>query len=485
MPSDISEDEIGELDIIAPLPNFKPIDTASENKEVEKNNLASELNPDEHSRDAKNKIEGVLLDAGSAPYLWDSNNQTNYFVTLQTNEGKKTVWGVDLERGIDQSCAQKGDKISLEFMGQELVTVKEFERDKNGLIIGEKEIEALRNTWDVEKVLQADIENADIENKNTPGKEDSAEVPSPELKNDAETLSIDRASYEALMKVVQKMNSGARFVDPEELQRVTAAMANGSVLTAGPTQGQQQVKTGTHALAEGGLSLFGGAAALAGAALKAGGKVAASVANTVSGGIDNKLETNPGTARVTVLPRISEYRVEQAEKAAKAYDEAQKKFWKSLPSVRREIEERARKTGISGEDVMEKMKPNGEMADLHQTFRAALTESGDAQNSKRAMDKALDGWVRQYGRGQEELLSREAEGNQYVETLRERLNRSQTKMQKNVANVPLFDDEDRSHLEKLQQAIERVVEKLKELSKDFVDMLRGKKSGPCDDSPRP
>lgn len=314
-------------------------------------------------------------------------------------------------------------------------------------------------------------------------------VPEAEAAAQGDKVTLDRATYEALMGVAKKVNAGAMLVDPDELQRVNAAVQQGGMIPgAGPTQGQQQVKTGAQALAEGGMSLLGGAAALTGAALKAGGKVASSLAGALRERDGSEAQEAPA-AGVAVLPRISEYRVDQAEKAANAYEDAMQKLWESgnLPNVRKEIEERARQTGLSVEDVMDKMKPNGEMSDLHEKFRTAVAESPDAQTNKKAMDKALDGWVRQYGRGQEELLNPETEGNPHFEALRDRLDNSHGRMQKNTANAPLFDGEDKSHAEKLRETIQRIMEKLKEIAKDFVNMVRGKKGADAeaDNDPSP
>lgn len=314
-------------------------------------------------------------------------------------------------------------------------------------------------------------------------------VPEAEAAAQGDKVTLDRATYEALMGVAKKVNAGAMLVDPDELQRVNAAVQQGGMIPgAGPTQGQQQVKTGAQALAEGGMSLLGGAAALTGAALKAGGKVASSLAGALRERDGSEAQEAPA-AGVAVLPRISEYRVDQAEKAANAYEDAMQKLWESgnLPNVRKEIEERARQTGLSVEDVMDKMKPNGEMSDLHEKFRTAVAESPDAQTNKKAMDKALDGWVRQYGRGQEELLNPETDGNPHFEALRDRLDNSHGRMQKNTANAPLFEGEDKSHAEKLRETIQRIMEKLKEIAKDFVNMVRGKKGADAeaDNDPNP
>jgi len=163
-------------------------------------------------------------------------------------------------------------------------------------------------------------------------------------------------------------------------------------------------------------------------------------------------------------------------------------MWESgnLPNVRKEIEERARKIGLSVEDVIDKMRPNGEMRDLYEKFCAAVAESPDAQTYKKEMDKALVAWARQYGRGREELLNPETGGNPYFESLRDRLDNSHRQMEKNTANVPLFEGEDKSHAEKLRETVQQIIEKLKEIAKEFLNMLRGKSSDKeVDNGPNP
>jgi len=126
----------------------------------------------------------------------------------------------------------------------------------------------------------------------------------------------------------------------------TADQQGGMLPSAAQTQGQQQVKSGAQALAEGGISLLGGAAALTGAELKAGGKVASLLAGALRERNGNEAQQAPA-AGVVVLPRISEFRIGYAEKTANAYQDAMQKLWASgnLPNVLKEIEERARQIG--------------------------------------------------------------------------------------------------------------------------------------------
>lgn len=311
---------------------------------------------------------------------------------------------------------------------------------------------------------------------------------------DGKTVTMDASAYAALMSIANRVNAGGALVDPDELQRVNASLNQGQgsmmhVAGAGATRGEEQVKTGAQALAEGGMSLVGGAASLTGAVFKGAGKVASALAGAIRGsdaGSEAQVAPSgaiePVSGGVTVLPRLSDYRVEQVEKAASTYEDAHKAFWESgaMPDVRKEIEERARVTGISVEDVMEKMKPNGEMAELGESFNAAVAASPDAQSHKKVMDKALEGWGRQHGRAQDELLNPEQEGTSHHDSLKDRLDKAQGKMKQHTSDLPLFDGEDKSHAEKLREMIAKIVEKITEFAKGVVNAVRGKKTADAD-----
>jgi Ti-type conjugative transfer relaxase TraA len=65
---------------------------------------------------------GRLVEHGAAPYQNDPKNRDSYFVTLENDRGQKhTVWGVDLERAMQESGAEIGAKIGLEHRGSEPV----------------------------------------------------------------------------------------------------------------------------------------------------------------------------------------------------------------------------------------------------------------------------------------------------------------------------------------------------------------------------
>ena len=69
------------------------------------------------------------------------------------DQGKRTIWGKDLERAMKQSLTQPqiGDEIAMRRTGADRVTVQRRDRDADGRVISEREVGASRNRWVVEK----------------------------------------------------------------------------------------------------------------------------------------------------------------------------------------------------------------------------------------------------------------------------------------------------------------------------------------------
>jgi hypothetical protein len=94
---------------------------------------------------------GRLVEHGPAPYQHAPKGHASYYVKLATDKGERTVWGVDLKRAIGASKAKAGEDITLEYKGNQLVTVQAAKRDGDGRVVGQQEIAANRNTWKVQK----------------------------------------------------------------------------------------------------------------------------------------------------------------------------------------------------------------------------------------------------------------------------------------------------------------------------------------------
>lgn len=95
-------------------------------------------------------LAGKIVAHGKAPYENNPDNRESYYVTLENEAGKKsTTWGVDLERAIEESGTQKGDKVELKNLGRQPVTVERPKKDDKGAVIGKETINTHRNTWEV------------------------------------------------------------------------------------------------------------------------------------------------------------------------------------------------------------------------------------------------------------------------------------------------------------------------------------------------
>ncbi|MBU2859365.1 hypothetical protein HF290_02735 [Acidithiobacillus ferrooxidans] len=96
-----------------------------------------------------------LLDHGNAPYQFKEGESKSYFVKTQDNAGKEhVVWGVDLERAMEDSGASKGDLLTIKNQGKEEVVVKVL--DEHGQ---EQWKPAHRNRFDV-KVADMPLKSA-------------------------------------------------------------------------------------------------------------------------------------------------------------------------------------------------------------------------------------------------------------------------------------------------------------------------------------
>ena len=98
-------------------------------------------------------LAGKLIDHGRATYRHDPREPMSYFVNIVTSRGDRTIWGVDLERAMKESLSrpQIGEEVGLRAVRQEAVKVRAHERDPDGNIVAEKDLDTHRNRWIIEK----------------------------------------------------------------------------------------------------------------------------------------------------------------------------------------------------------------------------------------------------------------------------------------------------------------------------------------------
>ncbi|RSE57577.1 DNA primase [Alcaligenes faecalis] len=170
------------------------------------------------------RAKGVIVDAGSAPYRHDPENEESYFVMVRNSSGnEKVVWGVDLSRAMHDAGATIGSDVTLYSLGRKLVTVEQKVRNASGDVVDMKEISAHRTEWlvvnasaaaktDTNEFAQVSVSNgAAVPNRNV--------LPGPAFRRDKED------DGECFEKEAQPTNViPMRGMAPAWLQEVTARM---------------------------------------------------------------------------------------------------------------------------------------------------------------------------------------------------------------------------------------------------------------------
>lgn len=113
---------------------------------------------------------------------------------------------------------------------------------------------------------------------------------------------------------------------------------------------------------------------------------------------------------LSVLPRLSLYRVEQLKKAQTLFASEQALFWNAtqrLKQFKSELEKLAQERGIPLQDVITQMKPGGLFSEQRLAFDEMVLEYPEAAARRKVLDKAMRSYFTQYERASEELLNPE------------------------------------------------------------------------------
>ena len=105
------------------------------------------------SGDNGRAYSGELLDHGSEHYQRNPRENMSYYVELGTTQGSIELWGLDLKRALAEakSAPHVGDRVVVRQTGQDDVTVRTREFDEAGQFLGERDKDARRNRWRIEK----------------------------------------------------------------------------------------------------------------------------------------------------------------------------------------------------------------------------------------------------------------------------------------------------------------------------------------------
>ena len=96
---------------------------------------------------------GELLDHGPEHYQRNPREDMSYYVQIGTANRAIDLWGLDLKRALAaaKSRPKVGDRVVVHQTGQRDVTVRAREFDEAGRFLGERNKDAHRNRWSIEK----------------------------------------------------------------------------------------------------------------------------------------------------------------------------------------------------------------------------------------------------------------------------------------------------------------------------------------------
>jgi putative DNA primase/helicase len=96
---------------------------------------------------AKDGVTGKILASGQAPFRFNEENAESTYIKLRTKTGIQTFWGKELAGLLRETRVQPGKMVTLQWLGNEPVTIKVPRKDKEGVTVGFDDKETHRNQW--------------------------------------------------------------------------------------------------------------------------------------------------------------------------------------------------------------------------------------------------------------------------------------------------------------------------------------------------
>jgi len=96
---------------------------------------------------ARDPITGKVTACGQAPFRFEKDASESTYITLRTKEGSQTFWGKELAGLLRESNLQPGRVVTLQWLGEQPVTVKVPQRNDEGQVTHYKSVDTHRNQW--------------------------------------------------------------------------------------------------------------------------------------------------------------------------------------------------------------------------------------------------------------------------------------------------------------------------------------------------
>lgn len=102
---------------------------------------------------AREPVTGKVTACGQAPFRFEADASESTFITLRTKEGSQTFWGKELAGLLRVTHLQPGRIVTLQWMGEQPVTVNKPMKDAQGNFTGQYEkVQTRRNQWSLAPV---------------------------------------------------------------------------------------------------------------------------------------------------------------------------------------------------------------------------------------------------------------------------------------------------------------------------------------------
>lgn len=96
---------------------------------------------------AREPVTGKVTACGQAPFRFEAGQSESTFITLRTKEGPQTFWGKELAGLLRETNLQPGRMVTLQWQGEQQVTVKAPKKNSEGVITHYEDVNTRRNQW--------------------------------------------------------------------------------------------------------------------------------------------------------------------------------------------------------------------------------------------------------------------------------------------------------------------------------------------------
>ncbi|MBP2157404.1 LPD7 domain-containing protein [Erwinia rhapontici] len=121
---------------------------------------ASKIQPAIHTpaEKAREPVTGKVTACGQAPFRFEPDASESTFITLRNKEGTQTFWGKELAGLLRETNLKPGRMVTLQWMGEQRVSIQVPQKDDNGVVTHYKSKDAHRNQWSLAPVGGARVQ---------------------------------------------------------------------------------------------------------------------------------------------------------------------------------------------------------------------------------------------------------------------------------------------------------------------------------------